>query len=554
MNLSDDIRAAFAEAQQHLAAGRFPEAERIFQSMTTAGEQRPLALEALADLYMQQQRWDECVKSWRTLVQDNPDNLQYTARLAHTLDSLGNTQLAIDIYSRYLEKYPSAVAYFNVAQLYKKLKQNDAVVEAYENAVRLGIDQVEEVYLNLGVFFSEMRDGAKAKEMYEKALATAPEYIPALFNLAGLYEETGETEQALDLYNRILEIQPDYWEALARLAYPKKTAAGDDELSDRLEQAVEDAAGNDLAQEMLYFALGKINDDRKLFDKAAAAYSAANALGKKRVMPYDRKVTEQAIGQLVEVYDPEWIRDTETDSDAQPIFICGMFRSGSTLLEQMLAAHPSITAGGELDLLPWLIFRNLAPFPQGIRKATAERLQAMADFYQANVSEMFPDSGYVTDKRPDNILHLGLAKVLFPKAKFIHTTRDLRDNSLSLYFQQFGSDLGYATDLGDIAHYRGQQERLKTHWMTCFGDDIFTVRYEDLVASPESVLRPLLAHLNLDWDDRVLTPSDSDGLVKTASIWQVRQGTHTRSAGRWRNYGSLVEGVEEFETGESAPD
>jgi lipopolysaccharide biosynthesis regulator YciM len=554
MNLSDDIRAAFAQAQQHLAAGRFPEAERIYQSMTTAGEQRPLALEALADLYMQQQRWDECIKSWRTLVQDNPDNFQYTARLAHTLDSLGNTQLAIDIYLQFLEKSPAAVAYFNVAQLHKKLKQNDAVVAAYENAIRLGIDQVEEVYLNLGVFFSEMRDGAKAKEMYEKALATAPDYIPALFNLAGLYEETGESEQALDLYNRTLEIQPDYWEALARLAYPRKIAAGDDELANRLEQGVKDSAGSPLDQEMLYFALGKACDDRQQFEKAAAAYSAANALGKKRVKPYDRSTTEQAFDQLVDVYDPEWIREMATNSEAQPVFICGMFRSGSTLLEQMLAAHPSITAGGEFDLLPWLIFRNLAPFPQGIRKASAERLQAMADFYQANVSEMFPDAGYVTDKRPDNFVHLGLAKVLFPKAKIIHTTRDLRDNSLSVFFQQFGNDLGYATDLGDTAHYRSQQERLKTHWMTCFGDDIVTVRYEDLVASPESVLRPLLEHLNLDWDDRVLMPADSDSLVKTASIWQVRQGTHTRSAGRWRNYSSLVDDVAELESGESASD
>jgi len=554
MNLSDEIRAAFAQAQQHRAAGRLPEAERIYQSMTTEGEQRPLALEALADLYMQQQRWDECVTSLRTLVQENPDNFQYTATLAHTLDSLGNTQLGVEVYLRFLEQHPTAVAYFNVAQLHKKLKQNAAVVGAYENAIRLGIDKVEEVYLNLGVFFSEMRDGARAMEMYEKSLATAPDYVPALFNLAGLYEETGNTEKALELYNRILEIQPDYWEALARLAYPNKIAAGDDELVNRLEQAVDGAAGDDLAQEMLYFALGKIHDDQQQFDQAAAAYTAANALGKKRVIPYDRSTTEQAFDQLVDIYDPEWIREAATNSEAQPIFICGMFRSGSTLLEQMLAAHPSITAGGELDLVPWLIFRNMAPFPQGIRKASEERLQAMADFYQANVSEMFPDAGYVTDKRPDNFLHAGLLKALFPKAKIIHTTRDVRDNSLSVFFQQFGTDLGYATDLGDIAHYQRQQERLERHWQTCFGDDMFTVPYEDLVASPESVLRPLLEHLNLDWDSRVLTPGESDGLVKTASIWQVRQGTHTRSAGRWRNYSALIEGAGELEADESAPD
>lgn len=547
MNLSPDTRAAFRQAEQHRTEGRLLEAEQIYKSLTKMGESRCLALEALSELYIKQQRWDECVKTLRLLTDDDPENFQFVARLAQLLDSIGNTQLAVDAYARLLERRPDlAVAHFNVAQLYKKLKQNDAVVAAYEDAIRLGIDHVEEVYLNLGAFYSEKRNGDKAREMYEKALSKAPDYIAALYNLAGLHEEMGKKQAALDLYSRILDLQPDYWDALARLAYTQKMGAGNKELLESLEKATLDASGNALAHETLNFALGKAYDDLKQYDKALEAYSAANALGKRRVLPYERGASERAFDQLIALYDPAWLREMATDSEAQPIFICGMFRSGSTLLEQMLGAHPSIVSGGELDVLPWLIGRNLAPFPTGLKNASAERLRAIADFYQSHVNEMFPGAGYVTDKRPDNFVHLGLARVLFPKAKIIHTMRDIRDNALSIFFQQFGNKLGYAINLSDIAHYRAQQDRLKAHWTSCFGDDIFTVRYEELVEEPESVLRPLLSHLELDWDDRVLKPSGTDGVVKTASIWQVRQSAHNRSIGRWRNYEPLINAVAEL--------
>ena len=308
-----------------------------------------------------------------------------------------------------------------------------------------------------------------------------------------------------------------------------------------------------MAREGLYFALGKACDDLERYDEAATAFVAANEVGKLRAVPYDREVTEKAFDQLIELFDADWVREAAGDSTAEPIFICGMLRSGSTLLEQMLGAHPAVTAGGEIDALPFLISHNLAPFPQGVRDATREKLQRVGDEYLARVGALFPDADHVTDKRPDNFLHLGLIKVLFPRAKIILTRRNVLDNSLSLYFLQLGRNLSYAMDIGHAAHYRQQHDRLVAHWSACFGDDIHVVDYEELVTSPEPTLRRVTEFVGLEWDAGVLEFQKSSGLVKTASLWQVRQALHTRSRGRWRNYEGLVAGIMDLAPPEPDP-
>ncbi|MDH3620138.1 MAG: sulfotransferase [Gammaproteobacteria bacterium] len=505
------------------------------------------ALEEQVATYMQQQRWDDALETLRQLIEAEPDRLNYTARLAHLVDGLGHTHHAIDVYRRFLDRNPAdATAHFNVAGLYKKMQQDDLALAALDEAIRLEIDHAEEVHLNKGVLFAETHRPEEAKKSYEKSLSIEPDYVPALFNLAGLLEEEGERQRAIEIYNRLLELQPDNWDALSRLVYAEKVGPDHAGLVERIEKAVAETTADALAQQTLNFALGKARDDLQEFTQATAAYTAANAAARTHAVPYDRKQTEQAFDQLIEVYDPEWIANTSTESDAEPIFINGMFRSGSTLLEHRLAGHPAIVAGGELDVLPWLIGRNLAPYPQGVRAASMERLREMAAYYQSRVQSFFPGAQRVTDKRPTNFMDLGLIKVLFPKARIIHTTRHIADNCLSVFFQQMGPGFGYATDLGDVAHYYGQQERLKEHWQTCFGDDLHTVRYEELITEPQTVLRGVLDYLGLEWDDGLLESEQDGTRVRTASIWQVRQDLHTRSKGRWANYESLVKAVPEL--------
>jgi len=536
------------------AQGRLLEAERIYRVLAAPGPHRGIALESLADLYVHQQRLDEAHSVLSALTEEDPDNLHYCTLLANFFDSVGQTQAAIDEYLRLLQRQPDcAVAHFNLALLYKNEQYFSEAMAAYENAVRLGIDQVEEVYSNMGTLYSEMQDAEKAREMYERALEISPDYVPALFNLAGHFEESGEKQLAIEHYERILCIDPRHWKSLARLAYPEKITAEDRDLIDRLKACVDDMKDDKRAQEGLYFALGKAYDDLESYDEASAAFVAANELSKERVRPYAPAATEKAFDQLIDIFSSSWIERATTDSEVSPIFICGMYRSGSTLLERMLAAHPAIAAGGELNTLAWLISRHLGPFPQAAAAASREQLGRIAEQYDARVRELVPDSPRVTDKRPDNFLRLGLIRAIFPAGKIIQTRRDIRGNSLSLYFQQFDRAASYANDLQHIVHYYEQQERLFAHWQACFGDSICVVDYEELVVSPEPVLRRVLEFLGLEWDVGVLDFQKSSGLVKTASIWQVRQGLHSRSKDRWRNYGSLLGSLTELAPPDETP-
>jgi cytochrome c-type biogenesis protein CcmH/NrfG len=428
------------------------------------------------------------------------------------------------------------VAHFNLALLYKRAGRHDDAVASYQRAIDLGIDDVQEVYSNLGVLYSEMRQPALAREAYEKSLSIEPDYIPALFNLAGLLEEQGEREQAIGMFERILAIEPRYWDALARIANARRIERPDDPLFDKLQAAVAATADEPQAREGLLFALGKALDDVGRYREAFDAYRQANELGKRLRGRYDAERAKRAITSMLARFDQYWLTQAETSSEASPIFICGMYRSGSTLVEQILSAHASVQMGGELDVLPRLLTERLTPFPQRLADVTGAELAAVADEYMAALRQLFPGATHVTDKRPDNVLHLGVIRAMFPKAKVVLTRRELRDNCLSAYFQQLGAPLSYATDLADTAHYYRQQERLVARWRELLGENIFTVDYDELVRDPEPVLRGLLDFLELPWDPACLEFQRARSQVKTASIWQVREPLHTRSSGRWRNY------------------
>ena len=416
-----EFRRAFRAAQKLHQEGKLAEAEVAYRRLSGPGKYRETALQGLFDLYLHSGRPQQAVEVLMALIQEVPDSLTYHAHLAELSQTMGQPEVAIGFYERLLERRPDlADGHFSLALQYKRAFRYKDALRAYEKALELGARDLQEVYCNIGVLYSDMRDAAKAQEMYERSLAVDANYVPALFNLAGLCEEGGERERAIEIYERILVGNPQHWDAIARLAQAKKTGDPDDALIDRLKRAIEAAGGDPLAQEGLYFALGNVLDSVSRFDEAFAAYSSGNALGKQRMQPFDRQVTAQGFDQLIKLFDSDWIARHRTNSTASPIFVCGMFRSGSTLIEQMLGAQPEITSGGELDFLPWLIAKNMAPYPQRVTELSASELQLIGDEYLSMTTEQpFPDATNLTDKRPDNFLHLGLVKAMFPRARIV---------------------------------------------------------------------------------------------------------------------------------------
>lgn len=544
MSATDDIESGFRRARQLHGAGRYADAEQAYQRLMTPGPHREPVLAALTDLYIETGRPNEALGALTKLTELLPDRFYYFAWLATLLDQWGQTDAAIDRYREFLGRHPdNPLAHFNLALLLKRQKEYDEALAEYERALETGIEDAAEVWSNMGVAYLEMRDAEKARKMFEKALDVDSDYIPALFNLAGLHEGTGQRDGAIVLYDRIRAIDPMHFESLARLAYARRIESTDDPVIGALKEATREQQKDPVVHEALWFALGKAYDDCGRYGDAADAYAKANSLGGKRSPQYDRTATTKAFDDVMRRFDARWIESVETDSPHTPLFICGMLRSGSTLTEQLLAGHPEIRPAGELDILPWLISRRLSPYPERAAEASREELSELAEAYADKVRAILGTDKRVTDKRPDNFVHLGLVRAMYPKAKIIHTVRNPLDTCLSIWCQQLGEYMAYATDIASIAHYHLEHDRLMKHWQMLFGENIFTLDYDELVKAPEPVMRNLVDFLGLPWDDRCLEFQGADTMVRTASVWQVREGLYESSSGRWKNYAPLVEDI-----------
>jgi len=276
-----------------------------------------------------------------------------------------------------------------------------------------------------------------------------------------------------------------------------------------------------------------------MYSQAFEHYQKANYIDQQTLPSYDADLINNLIDTTISSFEKSDLSDLlakETSDENDPIFICGMFRSGSTLLEQILAAHTEVTAGGEFDFFHRFINYQQTPFPQIIETLSKAECEKIASDYLCAIKRAFPNSKRITDKRPDNLLYLGFIKKIFPKAKIIFTERNMLDNCLSVYFLRLGASMNYATDLHNCIHYYQQQQCLISYWQSQFGNDIFTFNYDRYVHSPESSTRALLSFLELPWDDNCLAFNQVKNSVKTASVWQVREPLYQTSSGRWKNY------------------
>jgi tetratricopeptide (TPR) repeat protein len=452
---------------------------------------------------------------------------------------------AMAAYGAILARWPKvADAWYNLAVLQRKSFRFDEALYSYQRALAAGVSRPEEVHLNRSVIFSDMlRDHVAAAAELQQALTLNPAYIPALLNLANLHEDLGKRAEASSLYARILSIEPQAFEALARFANLQPAGAVDAALVQRLRDALSLAsATGDRAS--LGFALGRLLDARGEYREAFAVFAGANessrASAASRIVPYDRALQEKFVDLMISSGTPQ-VCASDVDTAPRPIFIVGMFRSGSTLTEQLLAGITGIAAGGEINFLPQMIDSELTNFFESMASMTTARLDAIAARYQAELMRVSASAAFVTDKRPDNFLYLGLIKRLFPNAKIVHTTRDALDNCLSIFFLHLEQQMSYAMNLKDIGHFYREHRRLMAHWNSQFGGDIFNFNYDALVRDPEPQFRALCDFLGAAWPGQVPEVAARSAAVKTASVWQVRQPLYRSSSGRWRHYQEELE-------------
>jgi Tfp pilus assembly protein PilF len=457
---------------------------------------------------------------------------------------------AIDAYQGILKRWPGlAECWFNLAVLQRQARRLTDALDSYQKALDAGVSRPEEAHLNRGVIYTDyLGQHAAAERELKSALSINPAFTPALLNLANLYEDLGRRSEAQGIYARILALDPRCFEALARFANLQPPANADPSLVAQLERALADAAASAAERASLGFALGRILDAAGEYKAAFAAIDAANRASRASAAPlvprYDRAQQHAFVDRLIA--GGTACARSASAMRPRPIFICGMFRSGSTLAEQLLAGLPGVAAGGEIDFLPRLIGSELVPFPESLSALSPQRLADIAERYRAELMRVSANAEYVIDKRPDNFLYIGLIKSLFPEARIVHTTRNPLDNCLSIYFLHLDQSMSYALGLMDIGHYFREYRRLMTHWKSKFAADVFDFDYDALVSEPLPAIKQLCAFLGLELPNNVPQAAPAGLAVKTASVWQVREPLYRSSSGRSRHYADQLKDLHDY--------
>jgi hypothetical protein len=291
------------------------------------------------------------------------------------------------------------------------------------------------------------------------------------------------------------------------------------------------------------FSLGKLHDEAGRFDEAFECYREANFtvwnMRAREVDRFDAESVRFIVDQRIDFFTPGYFAGTRSwgDPTDAPVFVVGMPRSGTTLVEQIAASHPEVFGAGELADIGNIAKRLLAEQQTSVRHWTRESISMEAAEHHSRLTALAPHATRIVDKMPANILNLGLIADLFPNARIILCQRDPRDTCLSCYFQWFAHNgLAFSYDLSECATHYCQQQRLAEHWLRNPPVRILPIVYEELVNDFEGQSRRLINFLELEWDSKCLEFYKTKRTVSTASLWQVRQPIYTKSVGRWRHY------------------
>ena len=379
-------------------------------------------------------------------------------------------------------------------------------------------------------------------KLLNQALQRLPHSEQLWLALALAYEDLGDKAAATNAFQRAIDLQPDWAFAVAsavsfaRKESPVAWITSARKLAQKKNLNAEDRAN-------LHFALARTEQSLGQHDDAFVQVRHANRARRKQAGPLNREAQARRADRLIEEFSPERIRALKTmgNADQRPTLVVGLPRSGTSLIEQVLASHPNVEGCGELPDLPnltrWMGEMLGSGWPQSSRQLNPQMMKQAAGLYLSTLDRFSQaDTLRCIDKTPANFFHVGIFQSLFPQGRVIWMRRDLRDVALSIYFENFSHSQKYATDLADIAHYALAQQRMMQHWTDTGEINLLEVHYEDLVADFEPQARRVTEFMGLDWNDAALTFHETERAVTTPSRWQVRQPIYSGSVARWKPY------------------
>jgi tetratricopeptide (TPR) repeat protein len=536
----------------------------------------------------------EAVAAYERAIELRPGYFEARSNLANALAAVKRYDDAVAQFETALSIEPrAAAAHNNYGNLLTALKRYADAIVRYDKAIEIRPDFAE-AHNNLGNALAASGRPADAVAHFRRALEINPAYVEAHNNLGNVLGALERYDEAIACYRCALAIDPNLAGTLGSLGNALITVGRIDEGYRALEKAValrprqpefyrsiaeckrftaDDphfAALESLAQDIgsftederivLHFVLAKAYDDLGRHETAFEHLRHANAL-RRRQIDYDEATTLGIHDRVTKVFTPALMRSKagHGDPSALPIFVVGMPRSGTTLIEQILASHPLVFGAGEILALPNAVYAaagiDTPQFPETVPAMTAEQIRRIGEDYVSRVHGLAPSARHIVDKALGNFVFVGLIHLALPNARIIHACRDAVDTCLSCYSKLFTSELLYTYDFGELGRYYRSYAALMEHWRRVLPPGaMLDVQYEELVADFEPQARRIIDYCGLPFDQRCLSFHETQRPVRTASTAQVRRPIYRTSVGRWRPYEAMLRSLlDELEVPAASP-
>ncbi len=486
----------------------------------------------------------EAIAAYREAIKLKPDFAEAYNNLGSALRKQGDPIEAMACYKQAIASKPGyADAYINLADFFL-LDQGEleAAADCYRELLRLSPENAD-AWIGLGSILRHQQRLAEAMEACRTALRIKPDHPSAHHDLGLMFATLGDLEAARACYRQAIELDPNYAQAYESLAESRRYSPADGDEIVRLQALVDSPKLSEPGRISLHFALGKMLDDCGAFEQAFGHYRTANNL-KRKTIGFDREKLIASVSATVATFTSHFFEQCQVSGHPSelPVFIVGMPRSGTTLVEQIIASHPQVFGADELPHIPTMVatlparLQTDTVYPACVTMIDEPLVRSLAEEYLEKLQAIGGDTQRVSDKMPTNFIYLGLIALMFPRARIIHCRRDPLAVCLSIYFRRFGYGHTYANDLNDIATYYRQYQRLMQYWHEVLPLEICDVQYEELVANQASESQRLIDYCGLPWDDRCLEYHKNTRPVQTMSNWQVRQPIYTDSIKRWKHY------------------
>jgi tetratricopeptide (TPR) repeat protein len=534
-------RAWFTLGKAYAVLGRGADADVAFEKCFELSPERRMMAHAAE--HQRAGRLEDAEHLYRRVLRHNPGNVDALRLLAMLSLNAQREAEAESLLLRALAIAPDFLAaWLDLGKLRSDLDRYSEALECFDRVLAVEPRNVQALFLKAQAL-AQAAFTHEAIDAYRQCLAARPDHIGALLGLGHVLKAVGQYQPAVNSYNECIRQRPEFGETYWSLAN-LKTYRFDDAALTEMQRRVA-AGGLTVSSEVNFrFAIAKALEDRGEFDRAWEFYASGNQLQRKEVS-YDPVQTEVINDRLIETFSAEFIASHGGvgNPDDAPIFIVGLPRSGSTLLEQILASHSAVEGTSELPYLgrltTWLN-RNRAEgvnYPEAVRELESRHFEQLGtDYLKYARLHRRRGAAFFIDKMPNNFPNIGFLSVILPNARVIDARRHPLDATVSCYRQLFAKGQAFTYDLTEIGEYYLQYQRMMDHWAKVLPGKVLTVQYEEVVGDLEGQARRMLDFCGLPFEESCLRFYESDRPVRTPSSEQVRQPIYDRSIGQWRRF------------------